>query len=678
MSGKEAIIFIVDANHSMNAPYPDSNNGQRAQSQDKSNGIAPSSRLDVAKEAMLHTIITMAWQSSQHEFGVVVLKTKNTHHHLSASEEIYTQNISRLFGQPSSKNRDERTMDDDDDDDDRPFPNLIEIDFTKPTHHLLSTLRCIRSTTTPQDATSTRGDFCDGIILAADTLYRRTFGKKYKRRILLFTDAEHEVQVDAEQLECVLGGLRKMECKLEVVGMGFCHEGEFVVKKEEEDCEDTGDTVDLCDPDDEQAEDFTNVKVEEDENDAVTSGKETNMIIKRENEKLLISLAQQTGGCVLAANGQDVATLLDEYHSKRTNVPQTTRRAVRSKCLFRITPDLTIDARYSKIIDPKFVPSLKTDAYLLDETTGKPIVDGGGEFMTTAIDSILFHTLALDPNNPDKGTIEVPQESRTDAYRFGSDLIPLGKMDMAGINAAFKSPKSVEIIGYIPSREVLASGLCLGPAYALYGGRESKRSMFAVAALAEAMEEKDLWGYCRFVKSLNGDPKLAVLVPQKVTSDSESVSTSEGNVTPGGRYFALLQLPFADDVNYLKPPQVPLEHWGDNRESTVCDELIDSLMIPDDQLDSTTIFFPAVQSYQRMIAQFAMNPIKDEKEREGGLSEERILEACRASPLCELDIVKMLSKNASKQIDLFLKTFPLVKNTGDGKKPERKYWGDGS
>ncbi|KAL7521605.1 hypothetical protein ACHAWX_006621 [Stephanocyclus meneghinianus] len=665
MSGKEAIMFVVDTNPSMNAPYPDNHNASSS-----------SSRLDAAKEAMLQTIISMAWQSTQHEFGAVVLKTKRTQHHLFASEENYTTDVSTLFRQSSSKNHHHH------DDDDRPFPNLIEIEFTKPTHQLLSTLRSIRSTASHREAADTRGDFCDGIVLAADALYRRTRGKKFDRKIVVFTDAEHEVEVDEEQLECVLGGLRKMECKLLVVGVGFCRGGDFGVGKIED--EPFLDALDLDQSRDETPEDFTRVKIEDEENDGLMeedyhSEKHMRMMVKRENEKLLMSLAQQTGGCVLPANGRDITALLCEYHSKRNNRPQSVGRTVRSKCLFRITPNLTIDARYSKIIHPKSIPSLKTDAYLLDETTGKPIVDGGGEFMTTAIDSILFHTLALDPNNPDKDIIEVPQQSRTDAYRFGSDLIPIGKMDMAGINAAFKSPKYVEMIGYIPSGEVIASGLCLGPAYALFGGRESKRSMAAVAALAEAMEEKDLWGYCRFVKSENGDPRIAVLVPQKITREEcETVSTCKEDISLGGRYFALLQLPFADDVNSLKPPEVTLELWGDNKECAVCDDLIDSLMIPDDQLDSTAIPFPALHSYQRMIAHFAMNPIKDEKEREGGLSEERILEDCRATPLCELEVVKMLSEKASKQIATFLETFPLVKNAAKGTKPERKYWGDGS
>jgi hypothetical protein len=657
MSGKEAIIFIVDANHTMNVPYPACNSNPDLKSE--------GTRLSAVKDAIINKITSMAWRSSTHEFGIVVLKTRHTHHHLYSTN---TTNISKFFTSGESIKIEE---------DDVPFPNHIELDFTRPSHHMLNIANSIcatlPSTQTPE------ADFCQSLILAADTLHRRTSGKKYKRSIVLFTDAEHEVEIDGERLECVLNGLKKMDVRLEVVGLGFNDEGVFMKQEDEIDdenediVENEQDVVDLCaDEDDEQQD--TKVQQEATNETMITdNSQDFRMLIKRENEKLLLSLVQQIGGCVIAANGQDITSLLENYHSK--HAPSSSDRAVRSKCEFKITPNLTIEARYSKVIDQKSLPSLKTDAYLLDETTGQPMKDGGGEFMTTPVTSILFHTLELDPDNPGEGNIEVPQESRTDAYRFGSDLIPLGKMDMVGINAAFKSPKAVEMIGYIPSKDVRESGLTLGPAYALFGGRESKRSMATVAALAKAMDSNGLWGFCRFVKSANGDPRLAILVPQqgegKVLSNSEATDS-------GGWYLNLLQLPFADDVNYLKPPEIPMQDWGNNKENNVCDDLIDSLMIEDDELESKAIPFIALQSYQRMITHFSMNPITDEEEKKEGLSEERILHACRATPLCELDKVKTLSKKATEHVNSFLETFPLTKTCSEGKKSERKYWGDGN
>lgn len=650
---KEAIIFIVDANHTMDVPY----NNATANENPKDESIT---RLAAVKDAILERIATMAWQSSTHEFGVVVLKTRYTHHHLY---DTSTNNISKFFTSDRIKVED----------DDVPFPNLIEIELTRPSHHILNAIQSICAT--ESTVQTPEADFCQSLMLAADTLYRRTANKKYKRSIVLFTDAEHEVDVDEERLECVLSGLKKMDVSLEVVGLGFREEGVFVkqedkdvidIDENEDNNDDEEEVVDLYVDDEEASDSKIHAEMQPNSHDF-------RMLIKRENEKLLMSLTQQTGGAVLAANGQNITTLLESYRAKNS---ESSSRFTRNKCEFKITPNLTIETRYSKMVEQKSLPSLKRDAYILDSITGQPMKDGGGEFMTTPIDSLIYHTLLKNPDNPEEGTMEVPQESRTDAYRFGSDLIPLGKMDMAGINSAFKSPKSVEMIGYIPSKDVIQSGLTLGPAYALYGGKESNRSMTAVAALAEAMNSKELWGFCRFVKSANGDPRLAVLVPQKIEMKAQSSSESS-SCDAGGWYLALLQLPFADDVNVLKPPEVPTEHLGDYNESNVCDDLIDSLMIADNELDSTTIPHPALKSYHRMIAHFAMNPITEE-ERKEGLSEKRILEACRATPLCELESVKMMSKKATIQIDSFLETFPLTQNNIESKKSERKYWGDGN
>ena len=663
MAGKEAIIFIIDANHSMSVPY---NNAALSKSDDPSSV----SRLSAVKDAVLQKIITMAWQSSTHEFGVVILKTEHTHHHLHSTNAT---NISKFFigGRKKYESLDE----------DIPFPNLIEIDLTRPSHHMLNTIQSICAT--DKMVQTSEADFCQSLILAADTLYRRTSGKKYKRRIILFTDAEHEVEVDGERLECVLDGLKKMDVTLEVVGLGFQEEGVFVKR---EDCVDEAsmdvleDEIRIQENDDDHdvasmcRDEELSTKIEREEENAAAmdnDAQDLRMLIKRENEKLLLSLAQLTGGCVIAANGQDITPLLESYHARSSCV--TGRISTRSKCEFKITPNLTIETRYAKLIDQKSVPSLKTDAYLLDEITGRPLKDGGGEFMTTPIDSIFYHTLPKNPDNLDEGIMEVPQESRTDAYRFGSDLIPIGKMDMAGINSAFKSPKSIEMIGYVKSKDVIQSGFTLGPAYALFGERESKKSMTAVAALAEAMANKSLWGYCRFVKSPNGDPKLATLVPKQLENKSQS-STE----TSRGWYFALLQLPFSDDVNFLKPHEVPLDHWGDNKECNICDNLIDSLMIPDGELESPAVPLPSLNSYRRMVSHFSMNPITDEQEMMEGLSEERIIKACHPVPICELEELEALSNKASKEINLFLKTFPLTKNANEGKKPEKKYWGDGN
>lgn len=289
---------------------------------------------------------------------------------------------------------------------------------------------------------------------------------------------------------------------------------------------------------------------------------------------------------------------------------------------------------------------------------------------------VVFSYLALlDVTNVLTAFANAPKDKRTDAYRYGSDLIPVGKMDMLGISKAFPGEPSIEIIGYLDRKDIESSNLLMGPAYAFTGG-DSKKSRTAIAALSQALEETGKVGFCRVVRTKDGEPKIGALLPKLDGSD-------DGNVGPdtqgkGGRYLAFLQLPFADDLQHSLARPIPLACHGDYKDEQVCDDLIDSMMLPDDEFQSEEISFPALKSYQQMVAHFAMNPMNAEEElQKEGLEKERILEASQAKPLCDFDVVKAVSKKASRQIDAFLNTFPLVEHRPEDAK-KRRFWGDGS
>lgn len=271
-----------------------------------------------------------------------------------------------------------------------------------------------------------------------------------------------------------------------------------------------------------------------------------------------------------------------------------------------------------------------------------------------------------------------PKDKRTDSFRYGADLLPVGPMDMLGIKAAFADPGSIEMIGYLDKKDVETSHLLMGPAYAFTGG-DSKKARTAIASLSQALEETNKVGYCRIVRTKDADPKIGVLLPKLEGRDDGNLGTgtafTEGK---GGRYLAFLEMPFADDIQHHRPRPVPLEHFGDNNDETVCDDLVESMMLPDDQFQSEDVSFPALKAHQRMVAFYAINPLSPEEEmQQEGLAEDRIAEASQAKPLCELDVVKAVSKKASKPIDTFVKTFPLVHHKKEDEK-KRKYWGDAS
>ena len=731
MAGKEAVVFILDSNHSMNAQYP------RSPSSHHHQNSTISTRLSHAKDAILESIIDLAWRKKDNEVGVVVLKTRWTHHHLSPREDVsLDSDIGQLFFKNSENyfdnnnnadnvtkkeecsNNDFSNGDNIADDDSveimassPPFPNLIELvnwgGINQPTPQLLNHIKSIQSTiplrpsanrknaedtkttattTNPQENNNHKqsiiqGDFCDGIILAADALYRRTANKKFKRRIILVTDAEHEVQVNGEQLECVLGGLRKMECQLGVVGVGFESGGEFGGELLEEDDDDADKSNEDEDENDERDEVISVMDEDTDEDDVAIKCEEgeaeynneklTDDIIKHENEKLLLSLAQQTGGWVVPANGENLTTLIMNHPSSST---AGLTKSGKNNVEFRIAPKLTLNVQSMLLTTAKKIPALKRESYLFDPESGKPLCDSLGELMTNPVKSITFHYDADEPE------LEVPLGNRTEAYQYGCDLIPVGKMDMYGLKSAFKSPRCIEMIGYVRCHDVPTS-LLMGPAYAIVGGKDSNKSRAAVAGLALAMEEKGVYGLCRFVKTPDGDPVIGALIP-KVDESGRSVGDQNtGDMTgEGARYLVFLRLPFAEDVQDIPPQKIPVDLYAVNQEADACDDLIDSLMIPDDEFNCTDISNPVLRSYQRMVAYFAMNPpIVDGEDFQKGQSTETILEAAGALPLCDFDVIKSLHEKASDKIDDFLEIFPLAKNlTGpDSKQQNKKYWGDG-
>uniref|UniRef100_A0A7S2Q060 VWFA domain-containing protein n=1 Tax=Skeletonema marinoi TaxID=267567 RepID=A0A7S2Q060_9STRA len=649
MAGKEAVVFILDTFPSMNSPYPKD---------------SESTRLSQAKRAVINAIADQSWRSKTHECGCIVLKTGLTHHHMAVMDGIDDENALGYYFRKVARGKKVHV----DLDDEVHFPNLIEFDLNRITPQTLRAISHVCSTSDESNADVMQGDLCDGLIVAADALYQRTNGKKFKRKIVLFTDAEHKVSVDGSQLQAVLDGLNKMECEVIVVGIGFDDEKDFssIAKssddagiKQEDDDDDLDQPDKITSNDAPTAEESdSNIKEEGDvDNEDMEDLKmesDSKARVKRENQMLLMSIAKETGGCVLATNGADIEDTLQRKMPSKAG----RKNAQRYETDFHIAPNLTVAVRLAKMTEQCNLPSLKKGAVQFDPESGDALRDGAGELMTHDTGTLTRH---FEAEQLEAGIEnEVPLDMRVDAYRYGCDLIPVGKMDLAGINAAFAGDtnRSIEMIGYLGRDDVVDSGLLMGPAYCVVGGKESNKSRSAVAALAQAMDEMGKVGFCRLVKTKNGGaPIIGALFP--MPSD-------------GGRYLQFLQLPFADDVQHFQNRDMD-PFTGSEEQVQTCEDLIDSLMLPDG--DFERVSNPTFKAYRQMIVDFAMNAVpKKEELREEGLPEENIVLAAQPKPLCEFDATKILAKKASGKISAFLEEFPLQETKEDEKK--KKYWGD--
>lgn len=194
---KEAVVFILDANPTMNAPYPKVDCSVKSEEGEETGEKRPT-RLDCAKKALVAMISSLMLQTKTNEVAVIVCKTAGTQHHKIAAGV----DIEEEYG------------------DDLPFPNLTELTdgLVRPGVELLRRISQVE-TASAEEAQNFRGDLCDAIILAADAHYEyglnksgKTF-RKFRRKIVLITDAEHDIIMDTRQLLTVVDSLRSMGCR---------------------------------------------------------------------------------------------------------------------------------------------------------------------------------------------------------------------------------------------------------------------------------------------------------------------------------------------------------------------------------------------------------------------------------------------------------------------------------
>ena len=544
---KEAVVLILDANETMAATYEEAK-----------------SRFNCAKEVCLGMISDLMIRSKTNEVAVVVLKSPKTKHHFWHDDSVP-------------------------DDQEIPFPNIVElggdgimVGVNRPHPDLLRQIQDLQVTSSSKGL---RGDVCDGIVVAADALYQRTSGKKYQRRIVLITDAEHQVQVDSQQLLVVLDSLRAMECRLEVIGMEFESQAEFEqaadsqkaqaggVKKEEESSKP------------EPEDDDSATEVEEGRDSDNDNDEDDRKEIKHQNEQLLLSLAEKTGGFVMAA--KELQPIMQKVLGQR--LPKSTRRKVQ----FQIAPGLVLDARFSLLLSRASAPTLKKKVVEIqegeraDDPDARVVKDEDGKEVTHDYQTIITHW------DPEQDTREL--DDITQAYRYGSDLVPMSGYDMTGLMRT--SPVQLKLLGYLHENQVPLH-LRIGPPYAL-AGADSLPACAAIAALAVALERKQQVGIATLVKTKDADPILVGLFPLNIKNDSAQP-----------RHLCLMQLPFRGDVTNLSSlqPLVKSSNMKSSEKQVAADQLIDSLILPPEVLDHSRIPNPYLRSFHQTVVQRILKP----------------------------------------------------------------------
>ncbi|POM77727.1 Hypothetical protein PHPALM_4842, partial [Phytophthora palmivora] len=399
-----------------------------------------------------------------------------------------------------------------------------------PTLHMVKRLRELQ----PSKNEETKVDILDGLIVALDLLFRRTDGKKYEKRLMVITDAAAKIG-DASDLEAVVTMMQNMEVKLQVIGLDFQH---TTIKSED------NKTVD---------EEMPEATVK-DEPMEPAGGLAR---IKTENEKMLVSIANEVGGEVCSV-------------SKRMQLlAQGMKKTVALTTKFRGQLEFG---------DALGIPVY---CYLKTKTATLPTLskESQSSYEKETAGKVKLDRRYTSPQNIDQ---EVPPDEQVKAYRYGSEKVPFASADVEFFK--FHTEKSLKALGFLDRSEINHAKFMAGTdIFIAEPGKPHAATCFA--ALIDAMVELDQVIIARFVRQKNAAPKIMALVPHAPSSGK------------GENFYAMWaqQLPYEEDVrNYEFAPLKTRKHTPSDEQQSLANKLVDSLSIRDDKTDEVGVCFNPV------------------------------------------------------------------------------------
>ena len=189
------------------------------------------------------------------------------------------------------------------------------------------------------------------------------------------------------------------------------------------------------------------------------------------------------------------------------------------------------------------------------------------------------------------------------AYPYGSDLVPIGPLNLKGLTR--RAPPSVTILGYVPKQTIPISYL-IGPTRVISGDEASVRAGIVVSALAQALLKLKHYAVCTFVSRQDADPLMGVLAPLIEDENGTNISP------PSPQCLLYIRMPFAEDWQNLK--MMPLQDDNDevgrfntDDDVKISDDLIESLMLPNNLLRNQWIPNPAILSYRKTVMSRAID-----------------------------------------------------------------------
>lgn len=313
-------------------------------------------------------------------------------------------------------------------------------------------------------------------------------------------------------------------------------------------------------------------------------------VIKRENAKLLQSLADSVNGRFM-----EIQDLSDSTHLLTGGLGLGTRPTL-SKTFLEISPNLRVPCVYWGQVSKLSPPSLKKQPK--SDNDDEDAMDD--EAATAAIKrDITYRT----PDDPD---LEITVEERVKGYRYGSQYIPVTPADEEN----FKIPGSpiVQVIGCLPREKIPRNHFLDTPSY-LHANVDSEPAQYMFGAFAQGLLEQGKVCLARLVKRENSDPSLIALIPNLDEKNNNSIS------------FLMYRIPFADDIREYNFPSLVAfasekqiaKNAALQKQRQTMSDYIDSMTVRPITKSSVTPMNPTLQTIYSTIHQHLLSIHEDDK-----------------------------------------------------------------
>ncbi|KAF9426362.1 ATP-dependent DNA helicase II subunit 2 [Podila epigama] len=335
----------------------------------------------------------------------------------------------------------------------------------------IATLELMKGVQNDVDFGETMGDCMDGLIVAADMMTKFCRHLKYEKKIFILTDACAEVNPDG--VEHIQQSLQDDKVQLNVIGTDF------------------------------DSEDGTSLP-------------KTQM--QAQNEQFFNNLCEATGGSVFSLD--EALDLTSEFYTKKVK-PTAVYRGTLDLGDPEGHPDSSLSIPVHMFASTMTVSLPTAKKYsMLSESAAADDLPGGRSGLVNQSRSYKLKVTAADLESGDVDAnmdTEVSVDDLEKAYMYGKTIVPIRAVDLEAYK--LRTARGLTILGFF-SASTFKRDWLMSNVYAIFPAPGNPSAEVEMAGLLFGMFEKNSYALCRYVRTEDAEPKLAVLWPE-ITAETK-------------------------------------------------------------------------------------------------------------------------------------------------------------